>query len=101
MSDVQLGLVTSGTGGVWQVLAEGGEECEATLRGRLKKSDSGKRADGSMRRDTIAAAARKLKLAVGDRVRLERDEHERAWVIVDILPRTSRLARRAPGGGHG
>jgi ribosome biogenesis GTPase len=101
MSDVATeGLVVSGTGGVWRVLA-GGEERDASMRGRLKKSDSGKRADGSLRRDTIAADATRVKLAVGDRVRLERDDADSAWVIAEILPRRSRLARRAPGGGHG
>jgi len=95
------GLVAEGTGGVWRVIAEDGVEHEATLRGRLKKSDSGRRADGSMRRDTVASDAAKLKLAVGDRVRLERDEREHGWTITEILPRTSRLARRAPGGGRG
>jgi ribosome biogenesis GTPase len=54
-----------------------------------------------MRRDTIAAAASRLKLAVGDRVRLERDIAENAWAIAEILPRKSRLERRAPGGGKG
>ena len=95
------GVVASGTGGVWRVLAEDGTECEAVLRGRLKKSDAGRRSDGSLRRDTVAAAADTLKLAVGDRVRLERDAREHAWAIAEILPRTSRLARRAPGGGKG
>jgi ribosome biogenesis GTPase len=42
-----------------------------------------------------------IKLAVGDRVRLERDDRERAWAITEILPRKSRLARRAPGTGQG
>lgn len=95
------GIVTSGTGGVWHVLADDGQEYEAVMRGRLKKSDSGRRADGSMRRDTISASAAKLKLAVGDHVRMERDERQRGWAIAEILPRTSRLARRAPGGGKG
>jgi hypothetical protein len=40
------GVVASGTGGVWRVVAEDGSECEAVLRGRLKKSDAGQRADG-------------------------------------------------------
>lgn len=71
------------------------------MRGRLKKSDAGKRADGSMRRDTVAAGSRMVKLAVGDRVRLERDLEHDSWTIAEILPRKSRLARRAPGGGHG
>jgi ribosome biogenesis GTPase len=100
-SDVLAGVVTSGTGGVWHVFADDGREYEAVLRGRLKKSDTGHRADGSIRRNTVAASAAKLKLAVGDRVTLERDEQKRGWAIVEIQPRTSRLARRAPGGGHG
>lgn len=95
------GIVASGTGGVWRVIGTDGVEYDASMRGRLKKSDTGRRADGSIRRDTIAAAADTLKLAVGDRVRLERDEREQAWTIAEILPRTSRLARRAPGGGKG
>src|SRR5471030_457049 len=71
------------------------------MRGRLKKSNSGKRADGSLRRDTITAAATTLKLAVGDDVHLERDSPSDAWAIAEILPRRSQLARRAPGGGQG
>jgi ribosome biogenesis GTPase / thiamine phosphate phosphatase len=94
------GLVLSGTGGIWRVLRDGGPTVEASLRGRVKKSNSGKRADGSLRRDTISAAADTLKLAVGDRVRLEEDAGG-AFAIGEILPRRSRLARRAPGGGQG
>ena len=94
------GIVTSGTGGVWRVLTDEGE-VEAVLRGRLKKSDTGKRAGGSIRRDTVAAAADTLKLAVGDRVHLERDARGESWAIGEIQPRRSRLARRAPGGGKG
>lgn len=96
-----LGVVAHGTGGIWCVIADDGTEHEAVMRGRLKKADTGRRADGSMRRDTVAAAAETVKLAVGDRVRLERDSSEQAWAIAEILPRSSRLARRAPGGGHG
>ena len=95
------GIVASGTGGVWRVLRADGSELEASMRGRLKKSDTGRRAGGSIRRDTVAAAASTAKLAVGDRVTLEHDDHAKAWVISEILPRASRLARRAPGGGHG
>jgi ribosome biogenesis GTPase len=95
------GIVTSGMGGVWKVLAADGQEYEAVLRGRLKKADTGRRADGSIRRNTVAAAAETLKLAVGDRVRLESDARDSVWGIAEILPRTSRLARRAPGGGQG
>lgn len=100
------GTVLSGTGGVWRVLGDDGAVREASLRGRLKKSGSGQRADGSMRRDTVAAAERVLKLAVGDRVTLAPDARaeggpQGAWAIDEILPRRSKLARREPGGGYG
>jgi ribosome biogenesis GTPase len=95
------GVVVSGTGGVWCVRLESGAMVEASLRGRLKKSNSGKRADGSLRRDTISAAATTLKLAVGDDVRLDQSDSGGAWAIAEILPRRSKLARRAPGGGQG
>src|SRR4051794_26723784 len=81
------GVVLGGTGGVWQVRTDGGETVDAALRGRLKKSNSGKRADGSLRRDTVSAAADTLKLAVGDDVHLERGERDDAWAIAEILPR--------------
>lgn len=76
------GVVTRGTGGVWDVRTEDGEVLEVSLRGRLKKGD----------RD---------KLAVGDEVMLELDARGGAWAIAEILPRRSRLARRAPGGAYG
>ena len=97
----EVGVVVSGTGGVWQVRTKTGQVVDAALRGRLKKSNSGKRADGSLRRDTVLAASETLKLAVGDDVRLERGVRDDAWAIAEILPRRSRLARRAPGGGQG
>ena len=78
-------VVLNGTGGVWTVLAESGERHEAALRGRLKQ-------DG------------RAKLAVGDRVtvdRDERDERDEAWAIMAIHPRRSKLARRAPSGARG
>ena len=95
------GVVLSRTGGVWQVRTEEGETVDASLRGRLKKSDSGRRADGSLRRDTLSAAAQTLKLAVGDDVHLERATPDDDWAIAEILPRRSKLARRSPGGRHG
>lgn len=101
MTSEKRGVVCSGTGGVWRVLIDEDTVVEAVMRGRLKKSDTGFRADGSIRRDTVASESRKLKLAVGDHVTLERDAEESTWAIANILPRTSRLARRAPGGGKG
>ena len=67
---------------MWQVRAETGETYPASLRGRLKQGEH-------------------EKLAVGDDVILEREAREDAWTIVEILPRRSKLARRAPGGGPG
>jgi ribosome biogenesis GTPase / thiamine phosphate phosphatase len=95
------GTVLTGTGGVWRVRTEIGETVDASLRGRLKKTDVGRRSDGSIRRDTVDAADQRVKLAVGDVVTLERDERGEVWAIRDILPRRSRLARRVPGGGRG
>ncbi|HEU4565985.1 MAG TPA: ribosome small subunit-dependent GTPase A [Gemmatimonadaceae bacterium] len=77
------GVVLRGTGGVWHVHTESGATREAALRGRLKQG-------GEV-----------LKLAVGDEVLVERDERTGAWTIIEILPRRSKLARRAPGGGFG
>jgi ribosome biogenesis GTPase len=96
-----VGVVLSGTGGIWRVRRDDGVVVEASLRGRVKKSNAGRRADGSLRRDTVSSAADTLKLAIGDRVVLEQDEVTGAAAIAEILPRRSRLARRAPGGGHG
>jgi len=74
------GTVLSGTGGVWRVLASDGATYESALRGRVKQGG--------------------IKLAVGDEVELERgDRGEMA--IGSILPRRSKLARRAPGAGYG
>jgi len=75
------GTVLSGTGGVWRVLGLDGVTHECALRGRLKQGG--------------------LKLAVGDEVELELGDRGEATVIVSILPRRSKLARRAPGGAHG
>ena len=100
-ADGDEGIVLSGTGGVWRVRRADGSVVEASLRGRVKKSNAGRRADGSLRRDTVASAAETLKLAVGDHVMLQHDPASHAWAIGEILPRRSRLARRAPGGGQG
>ncbi|HEX6965877.1 MAG TPA: ribosome small subunit-dependent GTPase A [Gemmatimonadaceae bacterium] len=82
MSTSQRGVVLRGTGGVWHIRSEQGEVHEGSLPGRVKKDAA-------------------MKLAVGDEVRIERDEHDRAWTVAEILPRRSRLARRAPGGAYG
>src|SRR6185437_15546681 len=82
MSDSLHGVVLRGTGGVWHIRSEQGETHEGSLPGRLKANAS-------------------LKLAVGDEVRMERDERDRAWTVAEILPRRSCLARRAPGGAQG
>jgi len=76
------GVVLSGTGGVWRVRTAEGETVDASLRGRLKQEE-------------------KRKLAVGDEVELAGDDRATAWSIEEILPRRSRLARRAPGGAYG
>lgn len=75
------GIVLRGTGGVWQVRTETGETVSASLRGRLKQGET-------------------EKLAVGDDVIVEAADRG-AWTIVEILPRRSKLARRAPGGAVG
>src|SRR5690349_83566 len=74
----------SGTGGVWRVRTDDGESLEVSMRGRLKKADDDA-----------------LKLTVGDRINLEAGSRDDTWVIGEILPRRSQLARRMPGGGHG
>jgi ribosome biogenesis GTPase len=75
-------VVLRGTGGVWRARDAAGAEHDVTLRGRLKQAES-------------------LKLVVGVEVELERDARDGTWAIADILPRRSRLTRRAPGGAHG
>ena len=78
------GRVLSGTGGVWQVRTERDDMHEASLRGRLKLvSDSG------------------VKLSVGDNVMLLEGERGTGWMITEILPRSSQLARREPDGRAG
>ena len=80
-SDVR-GVVMNGTGGVWTVRTTDGAQRQATMRGRLKQEGADK-------------------IAVGDDVRLEEEDRGGSWVIAELFPRRSRLARRAPGGAHG
>jgi ribosome biogenesis GTPase len=90
------GVVLSGTGGVYQTLLDDGSTVESSLRGRLKHDapkQSG-RSDGS-------GEERPLKLAVGDRVTLAREDAAAGWAITAIHPRRGKLARRAPGGARG
>ena len=96
------GVVLSGTGGVWRVRRDDGSVVEASLRGRVKKSNcrpprrwlAAPRHDRLRRRHAQARRRR-------SRASLEQDEAGGAWAIAEILPRRSRLARRAPGGGQG
>ncbi|MGV3710165.1 MAG: ribosome small subunit-dependent GTPase A [Gemmatimonas sp.] len=90
------GVVLSGTGGIWQVLIANGETVESSLRGRLKKD-----APNRSGRSDSSGSDRPLKLAVGDRVSLERESEDKGWSITAIHPRTGKLARRAPGGARG
>lgn len=76
------GVVMRGTGGVWEVRADDGTRQEVSLRGRLKQGET-------------------EKLAVGDEVLVEQDVRGGTWAIAEILPRRSRLVRRAPGGAYG
>jgi ribosome biogenesis GTPase len=87
------GVVLSGTGGRWQVRTDAGDTVECVLRGRLKVSAREAR---DARGDHAPAA---LKLAVGDIVHLDSTAGD--WAISEILPRRSKLARRAPGGAYG
>jgi ribosome biogenesis GTPase len=87
------GVVLSGGGGSWRVRVDDALSVDATLRGRLKREGpNAPRRDGDVDR---------LKLAVGDLVLVEPDTRGGAWAICEILPRRSRLARRAPGGAYG
>lgn len=84
MPATERAAVLRGTGGTWAVHTERGDVREVSLRGRLKHP-----------------AHDAPKLAVGDEVIIERDARGGAWAIAEVLPRRSRLARRAPGGAHG
>ena len=99
-------IVLRGTGGVWTVQTEDGESLDVSLKGRLKKDrdirkDTRASSRESMKRSRTEDADRSLKLTVGDRVTIERDDIESGWAISTIHPRTSKLARRAPGGARG
>lgn len=114
-----LGIVLSGTGGVWRVRRTDGQIVDAALRGRLKRFDDakGKQARADREGTNVRASGRtradkhddrsneshtpSLKLAVGDEVQIEQEDSGAQWAISDILPRRSQLARRAPGGGYG
>jgi ribosome biogenesis GTPase len=82
------GVVMHGTGGIWAVRLETGETHDVSMRGRLKQV-------------TTSGGGPPVKLAVGDDVLVERTDRGDAWAISEILPRRSRLARRAPGSGYG
>jgi ribosome biogenesis GTPase / thiamine phosphate phosphatase len=114
-----LGIVLSGTGGVWRVRREDGVIVDAALRGRLKRFDDAKAKQARADRDGgraqaatktradkheergVEQAVTTLKLAVGDEVHIQQEGAGAQWAISGILPRRSQLARRAPGGGYG
>lgn len=75
------GVVLQGTGGQYAVRLADATTQIAAMRGRLKREGG-------------------LKVAVGDDVMVEHDADAATWTIVEILPRRSRLARRAPGNAH-
>src|SRR5690606_31935716 len=75
-------IVLSASGGVYDVQLEDGTVTEASLRGRLKlEQRTGER------------------VVAGDRVTVERQSDD-ALTIESVAPRTSELARRAPGHGR-
>jgi ribosome biogenesis GTPase / thiamine phosphate phosphatase len=76
------GVVLNGTGGIWNVRTTDGAVHPASIRGRLKQEGGDK-------------------LAVGDDVRIEREERGESWAIAEVFPRRSRLARRSPGSAYG
>ncbi|MGQ0650497.1 MAG: ribosome small subunit-dependent GTPase A [Gemmatimonadaceae bacterium] len=82
MTSVLRGVVLSGTGGQWRVQLEDGSIGVAALRGKVKHEAN-------------------QKLAVGDRVEVERDTRDQVLAITAIQPRTSQLARRNPSTAHG
>jgi ribosome biogenesis GTPase len=79
---VTRGVVLHGTGGAWHVHREDGEPVVASLRGRVKHGSG-------------------VKLAVGDEVRLDRDDEGSGWSIDEVLPRRSKLSRKEPGRARG
>lgn len=72
------GVVLQATGGIYQLHLADGTMQSGAMRGRLKREGG-------------------VKVAVGDDVVVEHDAGAGTWTIVEILPRRSRLARRAPG----
>ena len=75
------GTALSGTGGIWRVLGADGLTYDCSVRGRVKLGG--------------------LKLAVGEEVELEPKDAGDGFVIAEIHPRRSKLARREPGSGRG
>lgn len=104
------GVVLKGTGGVWTVRADDGETMNVSMRGRLKREsarDTSRDATGDATRAPMRRGSRSdesdrtLKLSVGDRVTISRDDTESTWAIDVIHKRRSQLARRNPSGARG
>lgn len=102
-------VVMRGTGGVWHVRADDGEELDVSLRGRLKRESSRdtRVTDVSLSRESMRRGGRSsdlgrpLKLSVGDRVTITRENSESTWAIDEIHARHSQLSRRNPSGARG
>jgi ribosome biogenesis GTPase len=73
------GTVCGTGGGLYRIRLDGGTQVDAMLRGRLKRE---RRTGG--------------KVVIGDRVSVAPAGSE--WVVEDVEPRRSEIARRGPGG---
>lgn len=104
------GVVLKGTGGIWTVRTDDGDVIDVSMRGRLKRESEREPArdtDSDSTRAPMRRASRSedadktLKMAVGDRVTIARDDGESTWAIDVIHQRRSQLARRNPSGARG
>lgn len=104
------GVVLKGTGGIWTVRTDDGNVIDVSMRGRLKREsarDTARDATGDITRAPMRRGSRSdeadrtIKMSVGDRVTITRDDNESTWAIDSIHERRSQLARRNPSGARG